>query len=237
MGPLFTPPSVAATSRAARRARSIVPGRHGAPGNWHTGAFDPGDRHLLRRVAHAAGHQPRRHDRRSPNATMDSRRRRATGASAAPPAPTPWRGPDLRSRACRSSSRPYGRITAIDMNTRRARVDGRQRRRPAQPSAAEGSRSCRRSASPSRAAPLLTKTLLFIGEGSDALLGTQPRRRCAARSSAPTTRPPARSMWETELPAGTTGAPDDLHAPGQAVHRRRHRRQGQPAEWIALGLP
>ena len=74
---------------------------------------------------------------------------------------------------------------------------------------------------PNRAAPLLTRTLLFLGEGSDAI----DRHACrstgaGARSSAPTTRRPARVLWETELPARHHRRADDLSGQRPAVHRR-----------------
>jgi quinoprotein glucose dehydrogenase len=58
---------------------------------------------------------------------------------------------------------------------------------------------------PGRAAPLVTRTLLFVGEGDPINLATPPwgggRKFRAYRKDS------GRVLWETELPAGTTGAP------------------------------
>ena len=62
-----------------------------------------------------------------------------------------------------------------------------------------------------------TKTLLFVGEGDPIMVdrGHAPAARDAARDRARRRRPKFRAfdkatgavLWETELPAGTTGAP------------------------------
>ena len=85
-----------------------------------------------------------------------------------------------------------------------------------------------------RPAPLVTKTLLFVGEGSDAIPGCQGMR--SGTSSALTTRPPARwSGRPTCLPVRP--ARRDVSPQGAAVHRRTGRRKESPPELVALGLP
>ena len=65
---------------------------------------------------------------------------------------------------------------------------------------------------PGRPAPLLTKTLLFIGEGSPYMLvmpafgGGKMFRAYDKRTG--------EVLWETELPAGTSGAPMTYLADG-----------------------
>ena len=76
---------------------------------------------------------------------------------------------------------------------------------------------------PGRGAPLLTRTLLFIGEGSDALPGTN-RDGMWGRKFRAYDKATGAVVWETELPAGTTGAPITYMHRRQAVHRRRDRR-------------
>ena len=78
---------------------------------------------------------------------------------------------------------------------------------------------------PNRPAPLLTKTLLFLGEGSDAVIGTPQVDWAWGKKFRAYDKATGKVMAEIELPSGTTGA-DDLHAQGQAVHHRPGRREG-----------
>jgi quinoprotein glucose dehydrogenase len=128
---------------------------------------------------------------------------------------------------------PYGRITAIDMR-RGEHVwqvpngDG-PRDHPAlkdlklPPLGSSG-----------RVAPLLTKTLLFVGEGDPVIVATPPlgggkKFRAYDKAS-------GRVLWETEFPAGTTGAPMTYMHRGRqyivvAIGSRQH-----TAEFVALAL-
>src|SRR5258705_12972353 len=100
---------------------------------------------------------------------------------------------------------------------------------------------------PGRSAPLVTRTLLFIGEGSPAMAGNGPR----LPAGMPATISPGyggngfkaldkargATLRRTQLPAGTTGAPVTYLAQckpyiGLAVGDDQH-----APEWIALGLP
>ena len=129
---------------------------------------------------------------------------------------------------------PYGRITAIDLN-RGEEVwmapngDG-PRDHPLLKEL-----NLAPLGQPGRAAPLLTKTLLFIGEGSPGGIRIPPGGggnmfRAYDKASGAV-------VWEIELPAGTTGAPMTYMTGGKqyvvvAVGARNH-----PAEMIALSLP
>ena len=87
---------------------------------------------------------------------------------------------------------------------------------------------------PGRPAPLLTSTLLFIGEGSPDLIampeyGGGDMFRAYDKDTGDV-------LWETRLPAGTTGAPITYMADGRqyivvAVGDADH-----PAEFISFGL-
>ena len=100
---------------------------------------------------------------------------------------------------------------------------------------------------PGRAAPLLTKTLLFIGEGSPIMASLGPRLpqgmppSIAAGSGGngfkALDKTTGEMLWRIELPAGTTGAPmtymfRDKQYIVVAVGDNDH-----PPEWVALGLP
>ena len=58
---------------------------------------------------------------------------------------------------------------------------------------------------PGRAAPLLTKTLLFLGEGSPSLVVVPPHG--GGRMFRAYDKNTGRVLWQTELSAGTSGAP------------------------------
>ena len=128
---------------------------------------------------------------------------------------------------------PYGRITAINLNTgdhvwMKPNGDG-PREHPAikhlnLPPLGQ----------PGRASPLLTKTLLFLGEGDPLNLRTPPGgggKKFRAYDKAT-----GAVVWETEFPAGTTGAPLTYMHKGKqyiviAIGSSEH-----PAEFVALAL-
>ena len=99
---------------------------------------------------------------------------------------------------------------------------------------------------PGRSAPLVTKTLLFVGEGDSIM--ADPSRVPAGMPLALAPGAGGRKfraydkasgavVWETELPAGTTGAPMSYMFEGKqylvvAIGGRDH-----PAEYVALSLP
>ena len=58
---------------------------------------------------------------------------------------------------------------------------------------------------PGRPAPLLTKTLLFLGDGSPAM-GVLPPHG-GGRMFRAYDKTTGMVLWQTELPAGTSGAP------------------------------
>ena len=99
---------------------------------------------------------------------------------------------------------PYGRITAIDLNRGEhvwmvANGDG-PRDHPLLKDL-----HLPRLGQPGRAAPLLTKTLLVLGEGDPINLST-PVGGGGTKFRAYDKRT-GEVIWETDLPAGTTGAP------------------------------
>ena len=128
---------------------------------------------------------------------------------------------------------PYGRITAINLNTGdhvwvKPNGDG-PREHPAikylnLPPLGQ----------PGRASPLVTKTLLFIGEGDPINVRTPPGgggRKFRAYDKAS-----GAVVWEMEFPAGTTGAPMTYMYKGKqyiafAIGSNEHQ-----AEFVALAL-
>jgi quinoprotein glucose dehydrogenase len=129
---------------------------------------------------------------------------------------------------------PYGRITAIDMNRGEhlwmtANGDG-PRHHPLLEDL-----NLPPLGIPGRGAPLVTKTLLFLGEGGDAIpgirdgmWGTKFRAYDKAKGDV---------LWETDFPAGTTGAPMTYLFEGKQYIVIAIGGKEVPAEWVALGLP
>ena len=59
----------------------------------------------------------------------------------------------------------------------------------------------------SRPAPLVTKTLLFLGEGSDAIIGSGSGPYAWGKKFRAYDKATGKVLWEMELPSGTTGGP------------------------------
>ena len=90
---------------------------------------------------------------------------------------------------------------------------------------------------PNRAAPLVTKALFFLGEGSDAVSGTSDAAWAWGRKFRAYDKATGRIIWEMELPSGTTAGPMTYMLRGKqyivlSVGARDH----QP-EYVALALP
>ena len=95
-------------------------------------------------------------------------------------------------------------------------------------------------------APLLTKSLLFVGEGSAAMV---PRGRMppgmpleivtsyGEKMFRAYDKATGEVLWETELPAGTTGAPMTYLDEGKQYIVVAVGGIEEPPEWVALSLP
>ncbi len=220
LGPMFTPPSVKSTEPGGKIGTIANPGWWGA-GNWNTGAFDP-ETGVYYAVSHtwpAVYHlsQPTEAD-----ATLDY----AVTGEEEDDYPLVDGIPIVKP--------PYGRITAIDMNRGEhlwmtANGDG-PRDHPLLKDLHLPPLGI-----PGRGAPLVTKTLLFLGEGGDAIpgiregmWGTKFRAYDKARGNV---------IWETDFPAGTTGAPMTYMYEGKQYIVVAIGGKKVPPEWVALGLP
>jgi quinoprotein glucose dehydrogenase len=140
---------------------------------------------------------------------------------------------------------PYGRITAIDLNKGEiawmvANGDGPRDHPLLKPL------NLPPLGHPGRSAPLVTKTLLFVGEGDPIMAAPGRVPQGMPLSLAPGAggrkfrayeKGTGQVVWETELPAGTTGAAMSYMFEGKqyivvAVGGREN-----PAEYVALSLP
>jgi glucose dehydrogenase len=218
IGPLYTPPSIKGDGPNDRKGTLQLPGSVGGA-DWNGAAFDPDSAMLY--VPSVTGTfaadlipgDPSRTNLRFKNGTREF-------------VPGPRGLPLFKP--------PYGRITAINLNSgdhvwMKPNGDG-PRDHPAikhlnLPPLGQ----------PGRAAPLVTKTLLFIGEGDPINVRTPPGgggKKFRAYDKAT-----GAVGWETALPAGTTGAPMTYLFKGKQYIVVAIGSAGHPAEFIALALP
>jgi len=87
----------------------------------------------------------------------------------------------------------------------------------------------------SRPVALVTRTLLFIGDGSNVFGGTQPNMW--GRMFRAFDKATGEILWEMDLPAGTTGGPMTYMHEGKQYIVVAVGGLGDPAEWVALALP
>ena len=216
-GPLFTPPSIKGEAANDKKGTLQLPGSVGGA-DWNGAALDP-DTGILyvpsvtgTFAADLLPGDPAHSNLRYVHGTREF----VTG-----PRGLPLFKP------------PYGRITAINLNTgdhvwMKPNGDG-PRAHPAikhlnLPPLGQ----------PGRASPLVTKTLLFVGEGDPLNVRTPPggggkKFRAYDKASGSV-------LWEMDLPAGTTGAPMTYMHNGRqyivvAIGAAEH-----PAEFVALTL-
>ena len=217
LGPIFTPPSMPTPGPNGKIGTLTRPGIWGS-GNWHTGAFDPESGYY-----YAVSHQlPDVHtitSTKSPEATMMYAGRSDLTTAVLTIDGLPIFKP------------PYGRITAIDMNRGEhvwmaANGDG-PREHPLLKELDVGPLGIS-----GRAAPLVTKTLLFIGEGSDAVIGTTG----SGLNFRAYNKATGDVIWTKELDAGTTGAPMTYLHEGKQYIIVAIGGNGREAEWVAMGL-
>jgi quinoprotein glucose dehydrogenase len=229
-GPLFTPPSIRDDGPNGKLGTIQLPGSAGSA-SWTGGAIDPETNILYVPSATApfiADLQPG-----DPAVTN---LRYVKGTRLWGPA-----GP----RGLPLFKPPYGRISAIDMNAgeilwQAANGDG-PRDNPAIRHLNLGPLG-----NPGHSAPLVTKTLLFVGEGSDAMVvsGRIPPEMpfdTASNYGEPWFRAFDKAtgavLAEIQLPGGATGAPMTyLHEGKQYIVIATGGRNADP-EWVALSLP
>ena len=89
---------------------------------------------------------------------------------------------------------------------------------------------------PNRPAPLLTKTLLFVGEGSNSVIGTPQVDWAWGKKFRAYDKATGAVIAEIELPSGTTGAPMTYMHKGKQYIVVPIGARDHPAEFVALGL-
>ncbi len=219
LGPLYTPPTLVGDEPGEKKGTIQVPGSWGAA-NWHSTAFDPETgivyivSHTLTGIAAVAARPD------SVEGTMEYIR----------VAPSPIFGP----HGLPLTKPPYGRITAIDLKTGEhawmAPIGDGPRDHP----------MLRDLDLPplgysSRPVPLVTGSLLFLGEGSDVFGGAGGDYQWGTKFRA-FDKATGEVIWETDLGVGTTGGPMTyMHEGRQYLVVPVGDRQNEP-EWIAFAV-
>jgi quinoprotein glucose dehydrogenase len=235
MGPVFTPPSV--PGDGGKKGTLVQPGAWGSA-NWNTGAFDP-DTGYYYAISQTLGPANRtaRKQTGDPRATMEYADFEPTPATDQPASQSPPSTVDAISiDGLPIIKGPYGRITAIDLNRgvhvwMKPNGDG-PRFHPLLKDL-----NLPPLGYPNRPAPLLTKTLLFLGEGSNAISGTAGADWTWGKKFRAYDKATGNVIWEMDLPSGTTAGPMTYLVEGKqyivvAVGARNH-----PSEYVALSLP
>ncbi len=229
-GGVFTPPSVIDPAEGGKKGTLSAPGVWGS-GNWNTGAFDP-DTGFYYAVSRT---EPTVYGltKLKPPATLDYSIVAAVNPNAPPPtppaagstfAPPPpmingMRGglplPPTLPSGLPLLKPPYGRVTAYDI--------GKGERKWVAPNGDDPAIRANPAlkdvklppllGNSGRAAPLLTKTLLFLADASDAVIGragihADAKLRAYDKAT-------GKVVAEIPLPAGATGAPMSYEANGK----------------------
>ncbi len=221
-GPMFTAPTVIDPSPGGKKGTLQSPGTAGGA-SWSGAGFDPETSLLyvpsaysqniiaLTRSAH-------------PRANMRLVREKYTAAVG--PQGLPFFKP------------PYGRLTAIDLNAgeivwQRPNGEG-PRDHPAirhldLPWLGQGG----------RAAVLVTRSLVFLGEGGNTGVSTLPQwyGGPGGKMFRAYDKATGEVVWEIELPGGTSGAPMSYMVDGRQFIVVAVGWDDMPSEWIALALP
>lgn len=181
LGPMFTPPSLVDPARGLKGTLTF-PGSGGA--NWEGGAFDPETGYLY--VASAT-----RTDTAVYGLTVPG-----PGDTDIQMIGTPSVGPSIQGLPFVKP--PWGRITAIDLN--RGEIAWQIPNGDTPPAVRNHPLlkgvTLPRTGSPSRAGIVVTRTLMFAGEGYEG----QPKFRAYDKKS-------GTIVWETDIPASQTGLP------------------------------
>ena len=219
LGPLYTPPVLLGDPEAPK-GLLLMPGTNGG-GNWGGAAFDK-DTGILYVPSAQLPNTLALGKSTHAESTLPFVKQGTPGITGPQGLPTPFKP-------------PYSRLTAIDLNKGDilwavANGDG-LRRHPAFKGKDPGPVG-----TPGRISAIVTKTLVFMGEGSDSGVGLPPAGGGGKMFRA-FDKKTGQIIWEMELPAGTSGSPMTYMVNGKqhiavAISGRQY-----PGEIISLALP
>jgi quinoprotein glucose dehydrogenase len=220
IGPIYTPP-VLLGSADGPKGLLLVPGTNGGA-DWGGAAFDPETGMLYVPSAHmptviALGKS------QHPESTLPFVKQQVPWPFGPHGLPDPFKP-------------PYSRLVAIDLNKGNiawsvANGDG-LRNHPAFKGL-----NLPPLGTPGRLAALVTKSFVFMGEGSDSGVGLPPGGPWGGKKFRAFDKKTGAIVWEMELPAGVSNAPMTYMAKGKqyivvGISGRQH-----PGELVALALP
>ena len=221
LGEIYTPPSIRGEDATDTKGTLQLPGSVGGA-EWGGAGFDPETGMLyIPSVtgAFAADLTPGNPDR------MNVRFTRGTRAFPDGPRGLPLTKP------------PYGRITAIDMNTGDHVWMVPNGNGPRNHPAIEHL-NLPPLGQPGRAMTLLTKSLLFVSEGDPIMVRTPPGAgEDAGKAFRAYNKDSGAVIWETIFPAGTNGSPITYMHDGKQYIVMPIGSLTHPGEWVALALP
>ncbi len=217
-GPVFTPPSIASSDPNGTKGTIQVPGSVGGA-DWTGASFDPETGMLYVPsmtnpfVANLLPGDP---------AATNLKFRASTRALLAGPQGLPLLKP------------PYGRITALDLNR------GVQAWMVPNGNGPRDHPAIKHLNLPplghaSRGALVVTRTLVFAPDGDQINVRTPPGG--GGRNLRALDKATGATIWETEMPAGATGAPMTYMHAGKQYVAMAIGGQKHPAEFVAYSLP
>jgi len=229
IGPVFTPPSLIDARPGGKKGTLAMPGGWGSA-NWNTGAFDPETGIYYAVTMSLPGiyglrpTDPNESVAYGDRITFEVSHGRQPGAERSAYGPGPDGLPLLRP--------PYGRITALDLNKGEKlwmvpNGDG-----PRDHPLLKGL-NLPPLGTIGRPAALVTRTLLFLGESSDAVLGAGVHGASTFRAYDKRT---GKVLWETTLPAGTTGGPVTYEVAGEQYIVVPVGGDSYGSSWVAMRL-
>ena len=217
-GPLYTPP-VLLGSQDGPKGTILMPGTNGGA-NWGGAGFDQETGILYVPSSHlptivALGKSLH------PESTLPLVKQQTPRLEGPQGLPDPFKP-------------PYSRLVAIDLNKGDllwsvANGDG-LRNHPALKNL-----NLPPLGTPGRLSPLVTRTFVFLGEGSDTGVGVPPGG--GGKMFRAFDKKTGRIAWETELPAGTSGAPMTYMLNGKQYIVVAVSGRDLPGELVALALP
>jgi glucose dehydrogenase len=233
-GPVFTPPSLNDDPDTGKKGTLEIPGAWGTA-NWNTGAFDP-DTGIYYAVSYTypwvyglrAGNTPEEKGEGKIAYGFGFGGGARNRNAARPPQPAYGIGPE----GLPLLKPPYGRLTAIDMNKGEKLWTVANGEGPRNDPAFK-SLNLPPLGSVGRPVALVTKTLLFLGEASNSVdgQGVAGPAHFYAYDKATGAR-----LWDTMLPAGTTGGPISYRLHGKQYIVVPIGGKDYGTAWVAFGL-